>query len=258
MISSARRRSTSSSSTRTSVRTPAPRSPRSSRKGLPKRPRPRTDQQRRRHEELPRSRRRRADQPRRALVRHLLAAAQGADRVPRDADRRRRRQPHHGPAPAPGVRGSRQGHQPVHQLARRGHHVAVRDLRHDAVHQAGRLDDLHGAGGLGGRGARARRDQGQALRAARTRGSSSTSRTAARRARRSTSRSRPRRSPGTASCSRSSSPSTRASRSRRSAKDTDRDYILTADEAVDYGVVDEVITSRKIKPELAAAAAGSS
>jgi len=41
-------------------------------------------------------------------------------------------------------------------------------------------------------------------------------------------------------------------------KDTDRDYILTADEAVVYGVVDEVITSRKIKPELAAAAAGSS
>jgi ATP-dependent Clp protease, protease subunit len=41
-------------------------------------------------------------------------------------------------------------------------------------------------------------------------------------------------------------------------KDTDRDYILTADEAVEYGVVDEVITSRKIKPELAAAAAGSS
>ena len=41
-------------------------------------------------------------------------------------------------------------------------------------------------------------------------------------------------------------------------KDTDRDYILTADEAVAYGVVDEVITSRKIRPELAAAAAGSS
>ncbi len=42
------------------------------------------------------------------------------------------------------------------------------------------------------------------------------------------------------------------------AKDTDRDYILTADEAVDYGVVDEVITSRKITPELAAAAAAGS
>ena len=40
-------------------------------------------------------------------------------------------------------------------------------------------------------------------------------------------------------------------------KDTDRDYILTAEEAVEYGVVDEVITSRKIRPELATAAAGS-
>jgi ATP-dependent Clp protease protease subunit len=41
-------------------------------------------------------------------------------------------------------------------------------------------------------------------------------------------------------------------------KDTDRDYILTATEAVEYGIVDEVITTRKLKPELAAAAAGAS
>ena len=41
-------------------------------------------------------------------------------------------------------------------------------------------------------------------------------------------------------------------------RDTDRDYILTAQEAVEYGVVDEVITTRKLKPELAAAAAGAS
>jgi ATP-dependent Clp protease protease subunit len=41
-------------------------------------------------------------------------------------------------------------------------------------------------------------------------------------------------------------------------KDTDRDYILTAQEAVEYGIVDEVITTRKIKPELAAAAVGAS
>ncbi len=41
-------------------------------------------------------------------------------------------------------------------------------------------------------------------------------------------------------------------------KDTDRDFILTAGEALEYGVVDEVISSRKIKPELAAAAASSS
>ena len=44
----------------------------------------------------------------------------------------------------------------------------------------------------------------------------------------------------------------------RVAKDTDRDFILTAEDAVEYGVVDEVITSRKILPELAAAAAGGS
>jgi len=41
-------------------------------------------------------------------------------------------------------------------------------------------------------------------------------------------------------------------------KDTDRDYILTAQEAVEYGIVDEVISTRKLKPELAAAAAGAS
>ncbi len=42
------------------------------------------------------------------------------------------------------------------------------------------------------------------------------------------------------------------------AKDTDRDYILTAEEAKDYGIIDEIITSRGITPELAAAAAGGS
>ena len=41
-------------------------------------------------------------------------------------------------------------------------------------------------------------------------------------------------------------------------KDTDRDFILTAEHAVEYGVVDEIITSRKIRPELAVTAAGNS
>ncbi len=40
--------------------------------------------------------------------------------------------------------------------------------------------------------------------------------------------------------------------------DTDRDYILTSEEAVHYGAVDEIITSRGIAPQLAAAAAGGS
>jgi Clp protease len=38
----------------------------------------------------------------------------------------------------------------------------------------------------------------------------------------------------------------------RVSKDTDRDFILTAEQAVEYGAVDEVITSRKIRPLLAA------
>jgi ATP-dependent Clp protease protease subunit len=43
----------------------------------------------------------------------------------------------------------------------------------------------------------------------------------------------------------------------RVSKDADRDYILTAEQAKEYGAVDELITSRtRIRPELAAAAAG--
>ena len=38
-------------------------------------------------------------------------------------------------------------------------------------------------------------------------------------------------------------------------KDTDRDFILTADQAVEYGAVDEIITNRTIRPELGVAAA---
>ena len=41
-------------------------------------------------------------------------------------------------------------------------------------------------------------------------------------------------------------------------KDTDRDFILTAEQAQEYGAVDEIITSRKTGPELAMAAAGAS
>ena len=42
----------------------------------------------------------------------------------------------------------------------------------------------------------------------------------------------------------------------RVSRDTDRDFILTAEGAVEYGIVDEVITSRKITPELAAVGGG--
>lgn len=44
----------------------------------------------------------------------------------------------------------------------------------------------------------------------------------------------------------------------RVAQDTQRDFILTADEAVDYGALDEVITSRKPGSELPAVLVGAS
>jgi ATP-dependent Clp protease protease subunit len=40
--------------------------------------------------------------------------------------------------------------------------------------------------------------------------------------------------------------------------DTDRDFIMTAEQAKEYGIVDDIITSRAVAPELAAAAAGGS
>ena len=40
------------------------------------------------------------------------------------------------------------------------------------------------------------------------------------------------------------------------AKDSDRDFILTADQAKEYGILDEVITSRRFATELAAVIAG--
>ena len=87
----------------------------------------------------------------------------------------------------------------------------------------------------------------------RTPASSSTSRTAARRARPSTSRSRPRRSSGCGSSSTGSSRTTPARRSRRSRRDTDRDFIMSADEAKEYGIIDEVISNRELASIPAAA-----
>jgi ATP-dependent Clp protease, protease subunit len=41
-------------------------------------------------------------------------------------------------------------------------------------------------------------------------------------------------------------------------QDTDRDFIMTAEQAKEYGIIDDVFSPRKMKPELAAAAAGAS
>jgi ATP-dependent Clp protease, protease subunit len=41
-------------------------------------------------------------------------------------------------------------------------------------------------------------------------------------------------------------------------KDTDRDFIMTSEQAKEYGIIDEVISARKLPAELAAAASASS
>ena len=61
----------------------------------------------------------RAHRPWRARIRHLLAAAQRADHLPRLGGRRSGREPDRRPDAAPGVPGPRQGHLALHQLARR-------------------------------------------------------------------------------------------------------------------------------------------
>ena len=83
-----------------------------------------------------------AGRARRALVRHLLPAAQRADRLPRHRGRRRGGQPRQRPAPPPRGRGPREGDPALRQLPRRRRLRGPRDLRHDAVHQARRADDL--------------------------------------------------------------------------------------------------------------------
>ena len=108
----------------------------------------------------------RADLARRALVRHLLAPAQRAHHLPRHADRRPDREPHRRAAAPSRVRGPRQGHLDLRQLAGRRRVRGARDLRHDAVHQARRADDLRRHGDVHGRRRPRRGNEGKAQRAA--------------------------------------------------------------------------------------------
>ena len=39
------------------------------------------------------------------------------------------------------------------------------------------------------------------------------------------------------------------------ARDTDRDFILSAEQALEYGLVDEILTGRRVTPELEPAGA---
>ena len=87
--------------------------------------------------------------------------------------------------------------------------------------------------------------QGQALRAAALADHAAPALGRRRRARPPTSRSRPGRSCGCATCLNEMLAKDTGQEIERIAKDTDRDFVMTADEAVAYGLVDEVIASRE-------------
>ena len=118
--------------------------------------------------ELLRTHRPREHRPRRAVDGHLFAAAQGPDHLHRDADRRHGREPRHRPAPLPADGGREEGHPPLHQLPGRRRDRRDGDLRHHEFPAVRRADLLHRHGGQHEHGPARRRDQGQALRAART------------------------------------------------------------------------------------------
>lgn len=106
------------------------------------------------------------DPDRRACLRHLLPAALGADRLSRHRDRRRGRQRGDGPTPPSRVGQSRPRDRSLHQLPRRLVQRPDRDLRHDALHPAGRRHRLHGTSVVRGGGAARGGCTGQAIRPA--------------------------------------------------------------------------------------------
>ena len=185
-----------------------------------------------------------AIQPRRAGVRHLLAAAARAGRLPERTGRRRPRRADLRPAALPGEREPEEADRHVHQLARRHRHQRLGDLRHHAIHQVPGLDGLHGHGRLDGLvpadGRRARR----AHLACRTRGSWSTSPRAASRARPRTSSATPRTSSRPSGGSTSSTPSTCGRTYEEVERTLDRDSFMSAEEAKAWGLVDHIYETR--------------
>src|SRR5918993_2228934 len=116
--------------------------------------------------QLPGAHRRGADQPGRARLRPLQPAAQGEHHLPWHADRRHDRQPDLRSADPPRVRQPRQRHQHLHQQPGWRRHRSVRDLRHDAVHQARAQHHLFWSGRVGRGGAAGGRRPRQAPRPA--------------------------------------------------------------------------------------------
>ena len=133
----------------------------------------------------------------------------------------------------------------LHQQPGRLDYGGIGDLRHDAVHQARRADDLHRAGGVDGRGAAGGGRQGQAVfppelahpdpPAAGCRGSAARPPTSTWR-RKEILRMRER--INEILVQHTGQPA------KRIQDDTERDYIMSADQGKEYGIIDDVIRKR--------------
>ena len=150
------------------------------------------------------------------------------------------RQRHHRAAPLPRGRGSGQGDLALHQLARRLGLRRHGDLRRDAVRQARRADDLHRDGNVGRGDDPRRRRAGKRFvlpnakvmihqGSAGFRGSPADIQIAAKEILEMTERMAEIIARHT------------GSRSSRCMKDIDRDHFMTPEEAVAYGLVDEIL-----------------
>ena len=158
----------------------------------------------------------RAVEPRRARLRHFLAAAARAHHLPQRADRRQCLGAGLRAAAVAGIRQSEEGDRALHQFAGRHGDQRLRHLRHDAVYRLPGLDGLHGHGPFDGLVPADGRHARPAYRAAQFQHPAAPAARAASRARRRTSSGMPRTSSRPSAAWPSSTPGIAAARWKRS------------------------------------------
>src|SRR5215210_1106782 len=151
----------------------------------------------------------RAEPAQRAGDGHLLAPLEGPHHLSGDAGGRPGGERHHGAASAPGERGPRAGHKPVHQLAGRQRLGRARHLRHHSVRQAGHRHDGPRNGGLAGQASDVEIHAKELIATKRRLNEILAEHT--------------------------------GQPYERIERDTDRDYIMGPDEAIEYGLIDTII-----------------
>ena len=157
-------------------------------------------------------------------------------------------QHHHRAAFVPANVRREEGHPSLHQFAGRQRHGRSGDLRHDAISHLRREHLLRRAGGEHGGGAAGGGHQGQAFRAAERAHHDPSGAGAACRARPRTSASRRKKFCGSRSGSTKFCPSTPARPSSRWSGTPTATISCPPSEAKDYGLVDQVVESRKEIP----------